>query len=171
MIQTDNTSTTEMRPEPTRNATSAMSPDTGISTTREDASLNYSTTLDTSNQPTAGSSWTSKLTTEAGQPGYPTSSRTTHTAGASRPGATPNSNGDIFANSGGRQTAKQKVTTAGVAIGAISGSALLGAAMFLFSSWYGKRRRYRRASETSSSQSSMDIRRAGLSDERLMHRN
>lgn len=168
MTQTDNTSITEMRPEPTRNATSTVSPDTGISTTREDTSLNYSATLDTSSQPTADSSQNSKLTTQAGSP---TSSRATHTTGASGTGATPNSAGDIFANSGGRQTAKQKVTTAGVAIGAISGSALLGAAMFMFSSRYGKRRRYRRASETSSSQSSMEIRCAGLSDERLVHRN
>ena len=167
MIQTDNTSVTEMRPEPTRNATSAVSSDAGISTTREDISLNYSTTLDTSNEPTAGPSWTSTLTTQAGPL---TTSGATHTTSASRTGVTPNSPGDIFANSGGRQTAKQKVTTAGVAIGAISGSALLGAAMFTFSSRYGKRRRYRRTSETSSSQSSMEIRCAGLSDERLVHR-
>lgn len=168
MLEIDDTSTSEMGSEPTRNATAAVSSDTRIPTTSEDTTLNHSATLDTSTEPTADSPRPSQLTTHAGSPTLP---QATHSTGASRTGSTPDPSNDIFANSGGQQTVKQKITVAGAAIGAVSGSALLGAAMFVVSSRYGRRRRSRRASGTSSSQSSLEIRCAGLSDERLVHRN
>ncbi|KAM3522955.1 hypothetical protein MY4038_008399 [Beauveria bassiana] len=123
-LQIDDTPT--MGPEPMRNATAAESPDARVSTTPEDTTLNHSATIDTANEPTANSPLPSQLTTQAGSPTLP---RATHSTGVSRTGSTPDSTSDIFANSGGQQTVKQKITIAGAAVGAVSGSALLGAAM------------------------------------------
>lgn len=79
-----------------RNAILAMSSNTSISTTREDISLIYSTTLDTLNKPSTSSSRASKLTTQAGSL---TSSRAIHTIGTFRTNAIPNLPSDIFVNS------------------------------------------------------------------------
>ncbi|KAM3560560.1 hypothetical protein ARSEF4850_003603 [Beauveria asiatica] len=135
-LQIDDTSTTEMMgPEPTRNATAAASPDTRVSVTLEDTTVDHSASPDTPNEPTGESTLPSQLTTQAGPPTPP--GATHSTSASTRTGPTPDSTNDVFANSVGQQTAKQKITIAGAAIGAVSGSALLGAAMFMVSSRVG----------------------------------
>ncbi|KAJ2969395.1 hypothetical protein NQ176_g8686 [Zarea fungicola] len=159
MLQVANTQITDIGPVPTRNATLVIGPDTHVSTKLEGSAPSKYATLGASNQQTAKSSLPTMFTIFDG---YSTIPKATLSTGASKTGSAPNPTNDVFANSGDQQNVKQKATIAGAAIGAISGSALLGVAMFMVSSRYGRRRRYRRASVTSSSQSSMEIRSPSL---------
>lgn len=156
-----------MGAQPTQNATLATAPDTRSSTITESASLTQASTKATSNQQTTNSSFRSKLSTQAGSPTNP---KATQTRGTPTTGSTPDSPNDVFANNGYHQTTKQKATIAGAAVGAIGFTGFLGVAIFKLSSRYGRRRWHRASSSTASSQSSLEIRCAGLANDAVVHR-
>ncbi|KAH7143843.1 hypothetical protein EDB81DRAFT_508970 [Dactylonectria macrodidyma] len=84
---------------------------------------------------------------------------------------TDSSQGDGFSNSGSdNQTAKQKATVAGIAVGAIGLAAVYGAAMFLVARRYKRKKQlgHRRASSIGSSQASSEMRYAGNGSPALM---
>ncbi|RBR21272.1 uncharacterized protein FIESC28_05011 [Fusarium coffeatum] len=81
------------------------------------------------------------------------------------------SNNDGFGNSGeGDKTAKQKATTAGIAVGAVGLSVMYGAAMFLVARRYKRKKQlgHRRASSIGSSQRSSEMQYGGNGSPALM---
>ncbi|KAJ3473857.1 hypothetical protein NLG97_g10101 [Lecanicillium saksenae] len=166
-LQTDVAVLTEISAQPTQNATLTTAPDTRSSIITESASLTQASTKETSNQQTTNSSFRSKLSTQAGSTTNP---KATGTSGTPTTGSTPDSPNDVFANTGYHQTTKQKATIAGAAVGAIGFTGFLGVAIFKLSSRYGRRRWHRASSSTASSQSSLEIRCAGLANDAVVHR-
>ncbi|EWG46317.1 hypothetical protein FVEG_06853 [Fusarium verticillioides 7600] len=80
-------------------------------------------------------------------------------------------NGDVFGNSGeGDKSAKQKATTAGIAVGAVGLSVMYGAAMFLVARRYKRKKQqgHRRASSIGSSQRSSEMQYTGNGSPALM---
>ncbi|KAF5977115.1 Msb2 [Fusarium coicis] len=80
-------------------------------------------------------------------------------------------NSDVFGNSGeGDKSAKQKATTAGIAVGAVGLSVMYGAAMFLVARRYKRKKQqgHRRASSIGSSQRSSEMQYTGNGSPALM---
>ncbi|SCO88129.1 uncharacterized protein FRV6_12256 [Fusarium oxysporum] len=80
-------------------------------------------------------------------------------------------NRDVFGNSGeGDKSAKQKATTAGIAVGAVGLSVMYGAAMFLVARRYKRKKQlgHRRASSIGSSQRSSEMQYTGNGSPALM---
>ncbi|KAF4344969.1 Msb2 [Fusarium beomiforme] len=98
-------------------------------------------------------------------------SDTENDSGSTTPDNSNGGNQDVFGNSGeGDKSAKQKATTAGIAVGAVGLSVMYGAAMFLVARRYKRKKQlgHRRASSIGSSQRSSEMQYTGNGSPALM---